>query len=117
MNGARLRKVEVESGIDTARAFSVSRGDVCVLVTLERMVEEPWAGSLAEEERPPHDHECLEVLERLVRMCEEADAAAGWEEYRRHLLETQAGEIPAWEDLPGEVQEAFAAGMRKGGGR
>ena len=42
----------------------------------------------------------------------EPDFAAGWAEYREALATTQAALIPVWEQLPGEVREAYAAGVR-----
>ncbi len=41
------------------------------------------------------------------------DFAAGWDAYRRELLETLGYPVPVWEEAPAQLREAWCAGVRK----
>lgn len=50
---------------------------------------------------------------RLTTVClDQADWAAGWDEYREELAATRGNLLPTWDETHGDVKEAWCAGVR-----
>ena len=103
--GLRIRRLPVEcytEPIDPARKPTPQEGAEVIAALCRDMLK--------------HDHKQMAGAPtgKLAELEaeQEPDFEAGWQAYREELRDTAGYPLPAWAELPGEVREAFCAGVR-----
>lgn len=134
LNAEALKTLELPSSREDSRLYQLPNFEGAYLVEITKADHAATFTHPIEKAETPTYGECAEVIGELFRgmlapACPDhlgwnrlrdvseredgpgPDFKAGWEEYRRQLRETHACLVPAWDQLPTEVQECFCAGV------